>query len=213
MSKNPQNCQKISELLPNDPDLKARVIKSIMDSPRKQTHRILERDGTINTKENQEKAVIYDCIIGDSSEVIDQIKSKRSNAILNIRQKLAAICIGKRAKANKKTRKLAQKFHVVKRERRVRKWKLGEALFVGDDAAYADVIRKSRGQIIPDDWKIQISDYWTNEASHPTSDSTRNRVRRRISTKDYISHDRHIMTKTYQHKHFQISTKPIQIFQ
>ena len=69
--------KRVSQLLQDqtiDPDVKARVIKTVIDSPTKQTRKILERDGTINTKENQEKVIMYDCIIGDSAETMRDVK-------------------------------------------------------------------------------------------------------------------------------------------
>ena len=56
--------KQVTQILFGDPNVKAHLIKSVMDSPGKQTHKILERDGIINTKDNREKAIMYDCIIG-----------------------------------------------------------------------------------------------------------------------------------------------------
>ncbi len=57
------------------------TIKSIMGSLRKQTRKLLQKDGTIYTKENQEKAVMYDCIMDDSSEIMQNDKNKCNKTI------------------------------------------------------------------------------------------------------------------------------------
>ena len=117
----------------------------MINSPRKQTRKFLESEGIINSKETTEKAMMHDSFIADASEVLTKVASKRNKTIGNIKQKIAAVCIGEKTQEIHKTRKLASKLRIIKSERRMRKAKLRKALLEGKGAAYAYVIQKSHG--------------------------------------------------------------------
>lgn len=73
-----------------------------------------------------------------------------------------------------------------------------ERMMSAEESAFVDVVRKTRGEKIPEQWKHIIADFWEKEASHETTDSNRGEVKKRIGTKEYLCHRRQIMTKTYR---------------
>ena len=51
---------------------------------------------------------------------------------------------------------------------------------------------------IPHQWKEVICQFWESDASHPSTDSTRGEVKKKIGHNQFLCHRRQIMTKTYR---------------
>ena len=194
-----RNLQSVKKQLPESPYSKANLVKALINSPRTKQKLIDEK--VVQPKHVQEEQQISSAFFKDNAEFMSASKSSRSSGVLGFKQKLSAVGIGQQVKETKKVQKARRMLHLRKTSLRVQKEGLRNKLLqdlTGDEAAYFDVIRKARGQKIPETWKTTISDFWTNKASHVTTDTHRPSVRKRIARNQYMKHTRHIMTKSYR---------------
>ena len=115
----------------------------------------------------------------------------------NIRQKTAAILTsGGNVRKTRVKSKAARTLFMVKTSRKVAKENVRDKIISGDQAVLSDVLRKSRGMTFTPEEREKVAGYWSEEASHPTTDTKRSTVRKRIGVKEYLSHTRHIAIKS-----------------
>ena len=181
----------------SSPKTKADLTKMMAKSPRTRKH--LESANVLIPKEKQDRYDLLDAMAQDLHFFSASIKSKRSKGATRLRQKTVAVSIGPKVREHKKVVKAAKllKFDQ-KTVSKITKEKVRQRMMSGDESAFIDVVRKTCGEKIPDQWKQVICEYWESEASHPLTDSTQGEIKKKIDTNQYLCHRRHIMTKTYQ---------------
>ena len=179
------------------PESKRSLVKSAIEkSPNQNTWKALVAEKYMNSKEGQKQQQMYEAVVQDASEVMETLKKSRSKAANNIRQKSAAIMtVGKNVNKARLKCRAAKTLFVPKTSRRVEQKNIRSKILSGDQAVLIDACRKAKGMKYSEEQRRNVSDYWKNEASHPSTDSKRP-VRKRIGKNEYLSHTRHISTKS-----------------
>ena len=193
-----RSIEKVKKILPKSPRNKARHVQSLIDTPTGKTRKYLEESGLVQKKKDEDELKLYKAMFQDYTEVDQHLKSKRSDAVRCHRRNASAQFLGTQTKRARKWTKAAKLLSAPHVSRKITKEKVREQLIQGSEAVFTDVMRKSRGEKIPQDWKNKIAQYWTHTVSHPSTDTKRNQIRKRTDTKQYIQHNRHIMTKSYR---------------
>ena len=139
---------------------------------------------------------MYKAMVSDASEIMSAIKGKRSTGVSSVRQKLSAAMIGENGKKVEKVTKAAKELSTTKLIKKNQATRQG--IKEGDEVAFIDVQRKTRGSKIPVEWKTLMTNFWVEDASHPTTDSIRNIIRKKISSTVTLEHVRHVREKSYR---------------
>lgn len=84
---------------------------------------------------------------------------------------------------------------------------------MGDEACWIVAKRKVRMDIIKEEDKRVIYEYWTNQASHPTG-SKKDKMHQRVWKGEYVEHVKHVLEQTqiecvkeFQQLHLEIKIK------
>ena len=102
---------------------------------------------------------------------------------------------GKRVKAAKVKSLAARTLFVPRTTKKVIKTKIRDKILSGDTAVLEDSCRKARGMKYSEEERKRVADYWILEASIPSTD-TKRPVQRKIRKNEYLTHIRHITTKS-----------------
>ena len=127
---------------------------------------------------------------------MDSVKTRRSKSALVMKRTLLAATSGPRVSKSKRSSKVARSLFAEHSAHKVKKGNIRDTIVLGKEALIKDVYRKSRGLKVSSVIQDQVATFWAEEASRPTTDTTRGEVRKRIAKKTYLSHTRHIATMT-----------------
>ena len=183
------------EVIKHTPNSKAKVAGWLIDhSPR--TRSILEKRGTINTKAKQRHQQVCEATVGDLSEAMESLKSKRSKPAQRLKEKSAAVSIGPRVEKLRGVSTASKTLFLPKTTKKVRKHEIRKSIIKGKKAAMEDIIRKCRVEKLTEEQKKDVITHWTTIASHVSTDTTRGTVKKRIGYKKWLEHKRYIMSMT-----------------
>lgn len=190
-----RSLKEVKAMLPKSTPEKVELIKKLVSTPK--TKASLQNEGILTSDEVQENYESFKAVMEDTAEMLGAVKSKRSKSALAIKRTVvAASCSGPRLSESRRSSKVARKLFAVRSVRQVKKARIRDTIIEGKDALVKDAYRKSRGLKLNSVIQNQVATLWAEEASRPTTDTTRGEVRKRIARNTYLSHTRHIATMT-----------------
>ena len=186
------------DVLRRSPKSRTVLIKTMIWSPTQRTRQILVDEKLMETTEIQKEQMLNSAVVSDLQDIMSSTKGRKSTNTIRLRQCISAGAIGPKVKATRKKKAVAKTLFSSRTARKVEKTQLQKQIIEGDSAAFMDVNRKCRGEKLSDETKSAICNYWKNVASHPTTDTKRNLVRKKLGKNEYLQHNRHIMERTYR---------------
>jgi len=168
-----RSLSKQKEVLSKSPKTKSVLIEAMLSTPSRNTRQILQQKGLVHSAEQQSSVQMGLAVLSDAESAMAALKQKRSTGATQVREQATVVLVGNNVKKARVQNKVCKKLFVTKLKKKVRRANVRENLLRGNVASVYDVKCKIRGLKVSEDWRDKMINYWCNDASHPTTDTTR----------------------------------------